>query len=407
MRPVHTITASEMRGINRSAVLEMIRREGAISRSVIAGRLRVSIPTVMRIVDDLIADGLVRPSGVKERSGGRKRPLLEFNGAGNLVVGVDLGGTDYYGAVADLKGKILYEESLTSPDASAEANYIILVEFIRRLLERAEQTGLRVLGVGVGVPGVADPDKGIISIAPSLNWNSFPLFSRLSACLEMPVVIENDVNLEALGELWFGSGLQASNLVLLAAGTGMGAGVVINGEVYTGSHFMAGEIGYLLPDRALLGHAYGGFGALEQQVSASGIIRRAREKLASERQEAARQEVAGQKDPQCGLTADRVFQAARRGEPWAVEVVTETVDILAQVIGAAQVFYDPEIILLGGILSQHADLLIAPILQRLEGALPIVPNLQASMLGYRAAVLGAIVKLMRVTADYYMVQKYS
>ncbi len=407
MRPVHTITASEMRGINRSAVLEIIRREGAISRSVIAGRLQVSIPTVMRIVEALIEDGLVRSSGVKERSGGRRRPLLEFNGANNLVVGVDMGGAEYYGAVADLKGKILYEDQVAGPDGSAEANYTILVEFIRRLLDRANQTGLRVLGAGVGVPGAVDPDKGIISIAPSLNWTNFPLFSRLRAALDLPVVIENDVNLEALGELWFGSGLQANNLVLLAAGTGMGAGVVINGEVYTGSHFMAGEIGYLLPDRALLGRACSGFGALEQQISISGIVRRAREKLEPAGQEAARLSFMEQQDLPGELTADRVFQAARRGEPWAAAVVAETVDLLAQVVGAAQVFYDPEIILLGGMLSRHADQLIAPVLQRLEGALPIAPNLQASTLGYRAAALGAIVKLMRVTADYYMVQKYS
>jgi glucokinase len=160
MRPVHTITASELRGINRSAVLEIIRRDSPILRSIIAEQLRMSIPTVMRIVDELINAGLVRPSGLKERSGGRKRPLLEFNGASNLVVGVDLGGTEYYGAVADLKGKILYEDRLPSDDASAELNYNILLDFIQQLLMKANGTGQRVLGVGVGVPGVADPDKG-------------------------------------------------------------------------------------------------------------------------------------------------------------------------------------------------------------------------------------------------------
>lgn len=386
-----------MRGINRSAVLEMIRREGAISRSVIAERLQVSIPTVMRIVDELAADGLVRPTGEKEVSGGRKRPLLEFNGAGNLVIGVDLGGTEYYGAVADLKGKILYEEKLPGREASAEENYNILVDFLQHLVTKAHQTGLNLLGAGVGVPGVTDPDRGTVTLAPSLNWTNFPLFSRLSASLNIPVAIENDVNLEALGELWFGAGVRSENLVLIAAGTGVGAGVIINGSIYTGSHSMAGEVGYYLPGKLYAGPPNSKFGALEQQISISAIVQKAKEKLAT----------ANNKDRLPRLTSDQVFQAARNHEAWAVEIVSETVEILAHVVAAAQVYCDPDVILLGGMLSQHADLFISPVLRKLEGGLPFSPNLQASTLGYRAAVMGSIVKLMRVATDYYMVQKFS
>jgi len=104
-----TITASDMREINRSAILEIIRRESPISRSAIAEHLNVSLPTVMRIVGELIEEGYVRPQGSTEWSGGRRRPLLEFNAESFVVIGVDMGGTKLYGAISDFGGKILDE----------------------------------------------------------------------------------------------------------------------------------------------------------------------------------------------------------------------------------------------------------------------------------------------------------
>src|SRR5512143_349963 len=109
MRRSYTITAADMRRINRSAILEIVRRESPISRTLIAEKLNVSLPTVMRIVDELIEEGLVRPEGSKEWSGGRRRSLLEFNAEGHVVIGIDLGGTKIFGAIADLGGNILHE----------------------------------------------------------------------------------------------------------------------------------------------------------------------------------------------------------------------------------------------------------------------------------------------------------
>src|SRR4030095_10157933 len=102
-----TITSAEMRGINRSTILELIRRESPIARTTIAQRLGVSLPTVMRIVDGLIKDGFVRLQGKTEWSGGRRRPLLEFNADGYVVLGVDMGGTEIYGALSEIGGKIM------------------------------------------------------------------------------------------------------------------------------------------------------------------------------------------------------------------------------------------------------------------------------------------------------------
>ena len=394
MRSIRTITASEMRGINRSAVLDIIRREGVISRSAITERLNLSLPTVMRIVDDLVQEGLVVPTDQKEWSGGRKRSLVRFNSAGHLTVGVDLGGTKMYGAVADLGGRVLHEVTLAHHGTSGEASYRGVVELIESLLSVAREEGGMLRGIGIGAPGVTYHEEGVVQWAPSLGWRDFPLKSRLKADFNLPVVVDNDVNLAALGELWFGAGQNADNLVVIAIGTGIGAGVVIDGAIYRGSHQAAGEIGYLIPERALLGRPYEGFGALEQIASGTGIAGRALQALGGE---------AGPGQ----VTAEEVFAAARLRRPWASRIVDETVDYLAQAVAAMSLCFDPDMIVLGGGVARSADLLIEPILARLKGVLPVPPNLVASTLGYQAAVMGAILDLLHNTADFYVVRKMS
>lgn len=397
MRTIATITSNEMRAINRSAVLEVIRQYAPISRIEVANRLGVSLPTVMRLVDDLLAEDLIRPSQTSVSTGGRRGELLEFNASGHLVVGVDLGGTKIHGAITDLAGNILHEVNVTGHMTHGEDSYSLLVNLLENLSSIAASSGKHLLGLGVGVPGVVHPESGEVSLAPALNWNDFPLRPRLERYFGLPVVVENDVNLAALGELWFGAGQDANTLVLITVGTGIGAGVIVNGCLYAGTHFMAGEVGYLVPDRTFLGKPLEGFGALERLASGSGIAERARQKLKAVRPAEALE----------SLTAEDVFEAARAGECWATEVVDETVDYLAQAIAAIQLVIDPEVILLGGGVSNSADLLIEPILQRLAGVIPVQPVLLPSRLGYRAGVLGAVVKLLRVTANYYLLQKFS
>src|SRR5512140_1638760 len=129
-----------MRGINRSAVLDIIRRQGPIPRTEIAAILQVSLMTVMRIVDELIAEDLIRPTGKKEFSGGRRRPLLEFNAENHLVIGVDMDETGLTGAVADLAGNILVEVSLPQ-EPPGVIHYEPLVEIIEGLYKYAKETG--------------------------------------------------------------------------------------------------------------------------------------------------------------------------------------------------------------------------------------------------------------------------
>jgi glucokinase len=395
MRHFRTITSSEMRGINRSAVLDMIRREGPISRSALAEGLNLSLPTIMRIVEELSGEGLVAETGAKEWSGGRKRSLVEFSGANQFMIGIDLGGTKMYGAVADLSGRIHHELTVQIHHTTGEESYQSLCSMITDLLGMASTAGQRVRGIGVGAPGVVSSQDGVVYTAPGLEWQAFPLKARLSGDFHLPVIVDNDVNLAALGELWFEPGLQnMNNLVVITVGTGIGAGVILNGSIYRGSNQAAGEIGYMVLDRAQLGHEYPGFGAFEQLASGTGIAERGRKKLAELGQRVAET-----------FSAEDVFGALGKGEAWAQEVINETVDYLAQAIIAISLCFDPEAIVLGGGVARSANMLIPPILNRLDKVIPYKPRLVASTLGYQATAMGAVINLLYHTSDFYVVHK--
>ena len=392
-----TITASAMRDINRSAILEIIRREGPVSRTAIAERLDVSLPTVMRIVDELVTEGFIRPHGTTEWSGGRRRPLLEFNSDGFVVLGVDMGGTKMYGALSDLGGHILDEVNVSRHGTSGEDSFNYLTNLIDKLLSSPKIEGRNVRGIGVGAPGVTLHKQGIVTWAYTLHWDKFPLKAKLAELYDLPITVDNDVNLAALGELWFGAGQNVQNMVLLAIGTGIGAGVIIDGALYRGAQEASGEIGNMIPGREFLGKNYQDFGALESVASGTGIAARARDLLRSQRSQTELDE----------LMAEDVFEAGRKGEAWAWTVINETVDYLAVVIANLVSFFDPELVVLGGGVFRSADLLIKPILNRMNGTIPNPPRLVVSDLGLQATVMGAITNVLHNTSNFYVVHKLS
>ncbi len=386
-----TITATEMRGINRSAILEIVRRESPIARTTIARQLDVSLPTVMRIVDKLVEEGFVRPQGETEWSGGRRRPLLEFNADGNVVLGVDMGGTKIYGAISEIDGHIIDEVTMEREGASGEACYALLTKLIDDLLARPGLYDRRVRGIGVGAPGITHHQEGIVKWAYALNWRDFPLKARLNERYKLPITVDNDVNLAALGELWFGAGQNVQNMVLITIGAGIGAGIIMDGTLYRGSSEASGEIGHMIPGREFLGKSYVDFGALESVASATGIVKRASESSPSI------------DNP----SSEEIFEAAREGQRWAQDIIDETVDYLAIAIANLSVSFDPELIVLGGAVTPFADMLAESIARRVKETIPSLPRLEISNLGLRATVMGAIVTVLHNTSNFYVVHKLS
>jgi glucokinase-like ROK family protein len=396
MNPI-VINQSDMRKINRAAVLEFIRTHGSASRTEIANQLGLSLPTVMRIIDDVTAENLVCATGERESSKGRSRELLALNTAENAVVGLDLGGTTLCGALVNIGAKVLSQVEVEH-HAVGDAAFDQLCEMIEQLLTVARKVGITVRGISVGAPGIVARDSGVVRIAPSLGWTDFPLLEKLSACFNVPVAVENDVNLAVLGEHWYGAGQGVSDMVLMTIGTGIGAGILSNGVLQRGFNESSGEIGYLLPGREYLGCSYSGFGALESLASGTGI---------KERGQAALRELGRKREDIDQLTAKSVFEACRDGEDWAQSVVDETVDYLTIAIANISAVLDPELIVIGGGVALSSDLLLEPIRARLKGVMPLYPRLAASQLGSQAAIFGGIVRLLHQLGEYHQVSRMS
>ena len=391
----HAATASLMRRLNRSAILNVLRTHSPISRTEIARLLGMSLPTVMRVVDELIEEDLVHFEG-SEPSGGRRRPLLQFNGAAYAVVGVDLGGGKLYGTVADLTGRIQHEQYARWEDYHTPPGMLSsLYHFIQALLDAPRPPGQRIRGIGVGAPGVTLADSGVVVWAPSLNWRDLPLKELLSQRFDPPIFVENDVNLAALGEYGFGIGIGVSNLVCLYIGIGIGAGILIEGKLYRGHNQAAGEVGYFPPGIDWLGRAYEEYGALEYFASGGSIVTRAREYLQKNNLSLA----------STIMSAEDVFDLAREGTEWAQEIISEAVDYLSMMIAGVCSLLDPEMIILSGWVLRSADLLIEPIMKRLKGVVPYVPRIVASSLGQRAGVMGAIVLVLDATTGQVMIDQ--
>jgi predicted NBD/HSP70 family sugar kinase len=302
-----------------------------------------------------------------------------------------------FGTLADLNGKVQHEVYIPHGDDGTDDCLERLCELIQRLLDVPRRPGQRIRGVGVGVPSITLTPEGIVKWAPSLGWRDLPLKPILTERFAMPVLVENDVNLAALGEWGFGAGRGTQNMVCIAVGTGIGAGIIIGGALYGGHNQAAGEIGYLPPSIDYLGRSYDQFGALENLASGTGVATRARQLLEKE----------GLPAPAEGVSAEDVFTAARRGEAWAQQVVGDTVDYLSLAIANVSSLLNPEMVVIGGGVARSADLLIEPILGRLQGVVPYVPRIVASSLGRRAAAMGAIMLVLHATTGYVVAQRLS
>ena len=270
-----------------------------------------------------------------------------------------------------------------------------ICQFIEQLLAAPRPRGQKIRGIGVGAPGVTLVPEGIVTWAPSLGWRNLPLQDILTENFDLPVFVENDVNLAALGEWGFGAGRSSSTAVTITLGTGIGAGIIIDGAIYRGHNQAAGEVGYMLPDIRFLSEKYDGFGALEMIASGTGIVDRAKYYLQENNIPL----------PSERLDSHFVFTQAQKNVLWAQCIVTETIDYLALTIANISTILDPEIIVLGSDVANSAELLLEPIRQRLVGTIPYVPRLAISELGCQAAVMGAIMQVMKTTNEYVVVKQ--
>jgi glucokinase len=296
--------------------------------------------------------------------------ILHMHDADRLVAGVDLGGTHVSAALAGLDGNIVGRA--TEPvdrHAGPDAILAQIAELVRRLAA-AQSRALRRLAIGC--PGIIAMDKGTVLGAANLDgWRRVPVRDRLEAALRIPVRVENDVNLGALGEGWRGAAQGMRDYVFLALGTGIGGGVVVNGQLVRGAHGFGGEVAYLVSEPELIGGDYQDRGNLEAWIGAVALEHRAAE---------------------TGIAGgpEALFQAARLGQPAAAALVEDLVQRLAAAVMNIAAVVDPEAVIIGGGLSLQGESLLAP-LQRTIASMggPPVTIIPAT-LGQDAQLYGAV-----------------
>ncbi len=384
--------SQQIRRINQEAILRLVQRRGPISRTEIAEQLGLNPSTVNRLVEQLTRSHLLWMDGEQSvgRQGGRPAQLVRFNPDAAYIAAVDLSNVPWRAALVNLNGSIGERFQAMPKLGDADANLSALAHLIDSVVEAGRRrAGPPLWGIGIGAPSIVLSQSGTVVWAASLGWRNFPLKAWIEQQWSVPVFVENDVNLLALGESWLGAGQQTDNLVVIAVGTGIGAGIILNRRLFRGATEAAGEIGYIPPDLSALGHNHTGFGPLEALAAAPGLVSRAEQALAAG--------VDSRLRTVDRLDADAVYQAARARDELACRLISETVDYLSLAVAAVSVVLNPELILLGGEMAHASDLLLAPVQRRLLGLLPAMPRLEPVRLGDDGVVLGAVALVLRNT----------
>ncbi|UCG13003.1 MAG: ROK family protein [Deltaproteobacteria bacterium] len=308
------------------------------------------------------------------------------------VIGVDLGGTNTKIGLVDLTGKRLLEFSRvkTLADRGPEAVLSNLSASLMVLMDQAKDKGYLVVGVGVGSAGVIDLNKGVVITSPNLpGWAEFPLGERLRQRLEVPVLVENDVNCICYGEYLFGAGRELGDFLGIALGTGVGGCLIVDGKVWSGGGSSAGEIGHMTIQPQGEQCRCGNRGCLETLASASWLVRRAEKLLRRGTTSSLHQHLEGPR----GLSAEKIYRAALAGDQVAQELFQAVGASLAIAVANVVHLLGIRRVLIGGGLANAWKVFIGFLHRELERRLTLMapPEIRVvkAQLGDNAGALGA------------------
>ena len=281
------------------------------------------------------------------------------------IIGVDLGGTNIVAGVMTTDGsRHLAMRSITTNSAAGDeavAERIVgLVEGV--ILDAIGETGATradFIGIGVGAPGPLDREHGIVLVAPNLGWKDFPLRDRIHERLRLPTTLDNDANCATFGEWWQGAARGGRNVIGLTIGTGIGGGLIVNGQLFHGSSDMAGEIGHTTIDVNGRHCKCGNYGCLEAYASGPAIATRAREVLVREETASTMPQLVGGKLDL--ITAQTVYDAAKGGDAVANEIVRDTARYLGAGIANLLNTFNPDVVVVAGGVTAAGEALFVPL----------------------------------------------
>lgn len=306
----------------------------------------------------------------------------------SLAIGIDIGGTKVLGGVVDPEGKVLASTLRPSPAQEPAKIRAVVGEIIDELRGDHE-----VVAIGVGAAGWIDEKRSTVLFAPNLAWRNEPLRDGLMAHIDIPVVVENDANVATWAEFRFGAGRKAGSAVLFTVGTGIGGGIVLEGNLVRGAHGIAAEFGHTLAVPGGITCGCGRSGCLEQYASGSALVRFAR-RAALETPDKARILLEAADANPAAITGPMVTQAARDGDAVAVAAFNEIGGYLGEAMADLVQVLDPDVSIIGGGVIKAGELLLKPARERFgavlhaRGKLP-VSRIAAAEMGPEAGIIGA------------------
>jgi len=377
-----------------SEIMRALRMQGRISRSEVSKITGWSKAKASQEIRSLVEKGYLVEVGEGISEGGRKPRLLRINNQLGYIAGIDIGATSLEVALADVTGLILRQRAEpTDVHLSPESVLGRCSELLLKLLDEQGGTPDQILGIGVGVPGPVDFARGVL-VAPPLmpEWENFPIRDFFKKTfISAFVVVDNDVNIMALGEQRAGDGADIHHFIFIKIGTGIGAGIISNGKIHRGSDGSAGDIGHICVDKEGPLCACGNKGCLEAMAAGPAIVSKAMEAARNGTSPTLRQ----MRESKDGvLRPEDVNAACREGDQAALDIIRESGKMIGDVLASLVNFFNPSHIFIGGGISNFGNHLLVAIRQAvLQRSLPLATthlSIKFSRMGSKVGIIGAI-----------------
>ena len=369
-----------------TSILRLIWEEERISRADISRRLEISRSTASEIVDGLLETRLVAEAGVGASSGGRRPIVLSFQYDAFCMLGVDVGASHVSVVVTDLRGRVrAWQRRPFDVHSDPDGARALVRTLCDACLSAVDLSVTPLLGIGVALPSPMDPlHPERVSRVALKQWNGVHGFETLSERYGVPLLLDNDANLGALAEHWWGAARGLSNFTYIKIATGIGAGHFIDGRIYRGSGGVAGEIGHVTVDVHGNPCACGNRGCLTTYVGRPELLARARDLLPEYPSSVLRR---GE------ISIAAIESAANSGDPLASRVVQEAAEHLGTVVASLLNLMNPSAVILGGSLCRLRERVLVPVreavLRRTFVSAVASSEILASALGDRAIAIGA------------------
>ena len=366
--------------------LRLIWREQRISRAEIARHTGLSRSTVSEIVDSLFTTGLIGEVGAGPSRGGRPPIVLEFKDDARAILGVDMGAAHVSVALTNLRGKVLAWEHRAHPVRSdPDGTRALIIELCDLCLAKWRPGIQRVIGIGIAVPCPIDPqnpDRFPELVMP--DWHGRSGLNLLSERFGVPLLVDNDANMGALAERWWGAGRGVDDFGYIKVATGLGMGQVIRGQIYRGATGFAGEIGHMAIDPHGGPCICGLRGCLTTLVGAAALVEQARARVKDHPESAL-----ARTEP----TIDEIETAALAGDALALELVHQAAENLGIAVASLLNLMNPAMVILGGGLARLGDVLLNPlrdvVRRRTLISSLVACEIRTSELGIHATAVGA------------------